>query len=196
MSIYYHYETFGNNPLGHVNIFELRDVCGVKLFDFEGIKLSGYLNSEKVTHIIYFWLKRTKEPMVVNFVDDIDKRILKNKLTSEDIAVSENDKKAIREFANRISRKKGRTGGIMQEIINEGYIVNDKKKQYFALETVNIYTNSLAPLAILTGNPEVLKDEFDTDIKIAGSWTDEEVRYALEVPEDYENISNKLQYFL
>lgn len=61
MSRYYHYETFGNKALGHVNIFELRDVCGVKLFDFEGIKLSGYLNSEKVTHVIYFWLKRTKE---------------------------------------------------------------------------------------------------------------------------------------
>ena len=196
MSIYYHYETFGNNPLGHVNIFELRDVCGVELFDFEGIKISGYLNSEKVTHIIYFWLKRTKEPMVVNFVDDTDKRILKNKLASEDIAVSESDKKAIREFANGISRKKGRTDGIMQGIINEGYIVNDEKKQYFDLETVNLYTNSLAPLAILTGNPEILNDEFDADIKIAGSWADEEVRYAFEVPEDYENISNKLQYFL
>lgn len=196
MSIYYHYETFGNNPLGLVNIFELRDVCGVELFDFEGIKLSGYLNSEKVTHIIYFWLKRTKEPMIINFVDDIDKRILKNKLASEEIVVSENDKKAIREFANGISRKKGRTDGIMQGIINEGYVVNDEKKQYFDLETVNLYTNSLAPLAILTGNPKILNDEFDTDIKIAGNWTDEEVRYALEVPEDYENISNKLQYFL
>lgn len=196
MSIYYHYETFGNNPLGLVNIFELRDVCGVELFDFEGIKLSGYLNSEKVTHIIYFWLKRTKEPMIINFVDDIDKRILKNKLASEEIVVSENDKKAIREFANGISRKKGRTDGIMQGIINEGYVVNDEKKQYFDLETVNLYTNSLAPLAILTGNPKILNDEFDTDIKIAGNWTDEEVRYALEVPEDYENISKKLQYFL
>ena len=134
--------------------------------------------------------------MVVNFVDDIDKRILKNKLTSEDIAVSESDKKAIREFANRISRKKGRTDGIMQGIIKEGYIVNDEKKQYFDLETVNLYTNSLAPLAILTGNPEALRNEFDVDIKIAGSWTDEEVRYALEVSEDYENISSKLQYFL
>ena len=196
MSIYYHYETFGKRALGHVNIFELRDVCGVKLFDFEGIKISGYLNCEKVTHVIYFWLKRTKEPMIVNFVDDIDKRILKNKLTSEDIAVSENDKNAIREFANGISRKKGRTSGIMQGIINEGYIVNDKKKQYFSLETVNLYSNSLAPLAILAGNPEVLKDEFDADIKIAGTWTDEEVRYTLEAPEDYENISNKLQYLL
>lgn len=196
MSIYYHYETFGNNPLGHVNIFELRDVCGVKPFDFEGIKISGYLNCEKVTHIIYFWLKRTKEPMIVNFVDDMDKRILKNKLTSENIAVSENDKKAIREFANGISRKKGRTGEIMQEIVNEGYIANDEKKQYFALETVNLYANSLAPLAILTGNSEALRNEFDTDIKIAGSWADEKVRYALEVPGDYENISNKLQYFL
>lgn len=196
MSIYYHYETFGNNPLGHVNIFELRDVCGVELFDFEGIKLSGYLNCEKVTHIIYFWLKRTGKSMIVNFVDDTDKRILRNKLASEDIAVSENDKKAIREFANGISRKKRRTVGIMQGIINEGYVINDKKKQYFALETVNLYTNSLAPLAILAGNPEILKDEFDADIKIAGSWTDEEVRYTLEAPEDYENISNKLQYFL
>ena len=196
MSIYYHYETFGNNSLGHVDIFELRDVCGVELFDFEGIKLSGYLNCEKVTHVIYFWLKRTKEPMIVNFVDDIDKRILKNKLVSEEIAVSESDKKAIREFANEISRKKGRTGGIMQGIINESYIVNDKKKQYFSLETVNLYSNSLAPLAILAGNPEALRNEFDAGIKIAGSWTDEEVRYALEVPEDYENISNKLQYFL
>ena len=134
--------------------------------------------------------------MIVNFVDDTDKRILKNKLTSEEIAVSENDKKAIREFANGISRKTGRTGGIMQGIINEGYVVNDEKKQYFSLETVNLYTNSLAPLAILTGNPKVLNDEFDADIKIAGSWADEEVRYALEVPEDYENISDKLQYFL
>lgn len=196
MSIYYHYETFGNNPLGHVNIFELRDVCGVKPFDFEGIKISGYLNCEKVTHIIYFWLKRTKEPMIVNFVDDMDKRILKNKLTSENIAVSENDKKAIREFANGISRKKGRTGEIMQEIVNEGYIANDEKKQYFALETVNLYANSLAPLAILTGNSEALRNEFDADIKIAGSWADEKVRYALEVSGDYENISNKLQYFL
>ena len=196
MSIYYHYETFGNTPLGHVDIFELRDVCGVELFDFEGIKISGYLNCEKVTHILYFWLKRTGKPMVINFVDDIDKRILRNKLTSEDIAVSENDKKAIREFANGISRKKGRVSGIMQGIINEGYIVNDEKKQYFDLETVNLYTNSLAPLAILAGNPEILKDEFDADIKIAGSWTDKEVRYALKVPEDYENISDKLQYFL
>ena len=196
MSIYYHYETFGDNPLGHVNIFELRDVCGVELFDFEGIKISGYLNCEKVTHIIYFWLKRTGKPMVVNFVDDMDKRILRNKLTSEDIAISESDKKAIREFANGISRKKGRTDGIMQGIINESYIVNDKKKQYFSLETVNLYSNSLAPLAILAGNPEALRNEFDAGIKIAGSWTDEEVRYALEVPEDYENISNKLQYFL
>ena len=196
MSIYYHYETFENNPLGHVNIFELRDVCGVKPFDFEGIKISGYLNCEKVTHIIYFWLKRTKEPMIVNFVDDMDKRILKNKLTSENIAVSENDKKAIREFANGISRKKGRTGEIMQEIVNEGYIANDEKKQYFALETVNLYANSLAPLAILTGNSEALRNEFDADIKIAGSWADEKVRYALEVSGDYENISNKLQYFL
>ena len=83
MSIYYYYETFGDNPLGHVNIFELRDVCGVKLFDFEGIKISGYLNCEKVTHVIYFWLKRTGKPMVVNFVDDMDKRILRNKLTSD-----------------------------------------------------------------------------------------------------------------
>ena len=134
--------------------------------------------------------------MVVNFVDDTDKRILKNKLASEDIAVSESDEKAIREFANGMSRKKGRTGGIIQGTINEGYIVNDEKKQYFALETVNLYTNSLAPLAILAGNPEALRNEFDVDIKIAGSWTDEEVRYALEVSEDYENISNKLQYFL
>lgn len=196
MSIYYHYETFGNNSLGHVNIFELRDACGVELFDFEGIKLSGYLNCEKVTHVIYFWLKRTKEPMIVNFVDDIDKRILKNKLVSEEIAVSESDKKAIREFANGISRKKGRTAGIMQGIINEGYVVNDEKKQYFSLETVNLYSNSLAPLAILAGNPGALRNEFDVDIKIAGNWTDEEVRYALEVSEDYENISNKLQYFL
>ena len=84
----------------------------------------------------------------------------------------------------------------MQGIIKEGYIVNDEKKQYFDLETVNLYTNSLAPLAILTGNPEALRNEFDVDIKIAGSWTDEEVRYALEVSEDYENISSKLQYFL
>ena len=84
----------------------------------------------------------------------------------------------------------------MQGIINESYIVNDKKKQYFSLETVNLYSNSLAPLAILAGNPEALRNEFDAGIKIAGSWTDEEVRYALEVPEDYENISNKLQYFL
>ena len=102
MSKYYHYETFGNNSLGHVDIFELRDVCGVELFDFEGIKLSGYLNCEKVTHVIYFWLKRTKEPMIVNFVDDIDKRILKHKLVSDEIAVSESDKKAIRELANEI----------------------------------------------------------------------------------------------
>ena len=196
MSRYYHYETFGNKALGHVNIFELRDVCGVELFDFEGIKLSGYLNSEKVTHILYFWLKRTGEPMIINFVDDFGKRTLKNKLTSEDIVVSESDRKAIEKFANGISRKKGRTDGIMQGIINEGYVVNDEKKQYFSLETVNFYTNSLAPLAILTGNPEILNDEFDADIKIAGSWADEEVRYAFEVPEDYENISNKLQYFL
>lgn len=196
MSRYYHYETFGNKALGHVNIFELRDVCGVELFDFEGIKISGYLNSEKVTHIIYFWLKRTKEQMVINFVDDSGKRTLKNKLTSEDIVVSESDRKAIKEFANGISRKKGRTSGIMQGIIDEGYIVNDKKKQYFDLETVNLYTGSIAPLAILCGDPEVLRDELDTDIKIAGSWTDEEVRYVSEVPEDYEDISRKLQYYL
>jgi hypothetical protein len=42
----------------------------------------------------------------------------------------------------------------------------------------------------------VLKDEIDVDIKIAGSWTDEEIRYASEVPEGYENISRKLQYYL
>ena len=36
MSRYFHYETFGNKALGHV--------------------ISGYLNSEKVTHIIYFWV--------------------------------------------------------------------------------------------------------------------------------------------
>lgn len=192
MSKYYHYETFGNKALGHVNIFELRDVCGVELFDFEGIKISGYLNSEKVTHIIYFWLKRTGEPMIINFVDDSDRRTLKNKLTSEDIVVSESDRKAIKEFANGISRKTV----IMRGIIDEGCIVNDKKKQYFDLETVNLYTGSIAPLAILCGDPEVLKDEIDADIKIAGSWTDEEVRYVSEVPEGYENISGKLQYFL
>lgn len=196
MSRYYHYETFGNKALGHVNIFELRDVCGVELFDFEGIKLSGYLNSEKVTHILYFWLKRTGEPMIINFVDDFGKRTLKNKLTSEDIFVSGSDRKAIEEFANGISRKRGRTSGIMQGIIDEGYIVNDKKKQYFNLGTVNLYTGSLAPLAILCGDLEVLADELDADIKIAGSWTDEEVRYALEVPENYEDISRKLQYYL
>lgn len=196
MSRYYHYETFGNKALGHVNIFGLRDVCGVELFDFEGIKISGYLNSEKVTHILYFWLKRTEKPMIINFVDDSDRRTLKNRLTSENIAVSENDRKAIREFANGISRKKGRTSGIMQGIIDEGYIVNDKKKQYFDLEAVNLYTGSLAPLAILCGDPEVLKDELDVDIKIAGSWTDEEVRYASEIPEGYEDISRKLQYYL
>lgn len=196
MSRYFHYETFGNKALGHVNIFELRDVCGVELFDFEGIKISGYLNSEKVTHIIYFWLKRTKEPMVINFVDDSGKRTLKNKLTSEDIVVSESDRKAIKEFANGISRKKGRTSGIMQGIIDEGYIVNDKKKQYFDLEIVNLYTGSIAPLAILTGAPEVLRDEIDADIEIAGTWTDEEVKYVSEVPEDYEDISRKLQYYL
>lgn len=182
--------------LGHVNIFELRDVCGVELFDFEGIKLSGYLNSEKVTHVIYFWLKRTKEPMIINFVDDSDRRKLKNKLTSEDIVVFENDRKAIKEFANGISRKKGRMSGIMQGIVDEGYIVNDKKKQYFDLEIVNLYTGSIAPLAILCGDPEVLRDELDLEIKIAGTWTDEEVRYASEVPEDYEDISRKLQYYL
>ena len=196
MSRYYHYETFGNKALGHVNIFELRDVCGVELFDFEGIKISGYLNSEKVIHIIYFWLKRTGEPMIINFVDDSDRRTLKNKLSSEDIVVSESDRKAIREFANGISRKKGRTSGIMQGIIDEGFIVNDKKKQYFDLETVNLYTGSIAPLAILTGDPEVLRDELDTEIKIAGSWADEEIKYASEVPEGYEDISRKLQYFL
>lgn len=196
MSRYFHYETFGNKALGHVNIFELRDVCGVELFDFEGIKLSGYLNSEKVTHVIYFWLKRTKEPMIINFVDDSDRRKLKNKLTSEDIVVFENDRKAIKEFANGISRKKGRMSGIMQGIVDEGYIVNDKKKQYFDLEIVNLYTGSIAPLAILCGDPEVLRDELDLEIKIAGTWTDEEVRYASEVPEDYEDISRKLQYYL
>lgn len=196
MSRYYHYETFGNKALGHVNIFELRDVCGVELFDFEGIKLSGYLNSEKVTHILYFWLKRTGEPMIINFVDDFGKRTLKNKLTSEDIFVSGSDRKAIEEFANGISRKRGRTSGIMQGIIDEGYIVNDKKKQYFNLGTVNLYTGSLAPLAILCGDPEVLADELDADIKIAGSWTDKEIKYASEVPEGYENISRKLQYYL
>lgn len=196
MSRYYHYETFGNKALGHVNIFELRDVCGVELFDFEGIKISGYLNSEKVIHIIYFWLKRTGEPMIINFVDDSDRRTLKNKLSSEDIVVSESDRKAIKEFANGISRKKGRTSGIMQGIIDEGFIVNDKKKQYFDLETVNLYTGSIAPLAILTGDPEVLRDELDTEIKIAGSWADEEIKYASEVPEGYEDISRKLQYFL
>lgn len=196
MSKYYHYETFGKKALGHVNIFELRDVCGVELFDFEGIKLSGYLNSEKVTHILYFWLKRTGEPMIINFVDDFGKRTLKNKLTSEDIFVSKSDRKAIREFANGISRKKGRTSGIMQGIIDEGFIVNDKKKQYFNLETVNLYTGSIAPLAILCGDPEVLKDELDVDIKIAGTWTDEEVKYVSEIPEDYEDISRKLQYYL
>ena len=31
MSRYYRYEIFGNKALGHVNIFELRDVCGVEL---------------------------------------------------------------------------------------------------------------------------------------------------------------------
>ena len=196
MSRYYHYETFGNKALGHVNIFELRDVCGVELFDFEGIKLSGYLNSEKVTHILYFWLKRTGESMIINFVDDSDRRALKNKLTSEDIVVSESDRKAIEEFANGISRKKGRTSGIMQGIIDEGFIVNDKKKQYFDLETVNLYTGSLAPLAILCGDPEILKDEIDADIEIAGTWTDEEVKYVSEVPEGYEDISRKLQYYL
>lgn len=200
MSRYYHYETFGNKALGHVNIFGLRDVCGVELFDFEGIKISGYLNSEKVTHIIYFWLKRTGEPMIINFVDDSGKRTLKNKLASEDIVVPENDKKAIREFANGILRKKGRMSGIMQGIIDEGCIVNDKKKQYFDLEAVNLYTGSLAPLAILCGDPEVLRDELDTDldteIKIAGSWADEEIKYVSEVPEDYEDISRKLQYYL
>jgi hypothetical protein len=196
MSRYYHYETFGNKALGHVNIFELQDVCGVELFDFEGIKISGYLNSEKVIHIIYFWLKRTGEPMIINFVDDSDRRTLKNKLSSEDIVVSESDRKAIKEFANGISRKKGRTSGIMQGIIDEGFIVNDKKKQYFDLETVNLYTGSIAPLAILTGDPEVLRDELDTEIKIAGSWADEEIKYASEVPEGYEDISRKLQYFL
>ena len=196
MSRYYHYETFGNKALGHVNIFELRDVCGVELFDFEGIKLSGYLNSEKVTHILYFWLKRTEKPMIINFVDDSERRKLKNKLTLEDIVVSESDRKAIEEFANGISRKKGRTSGIMQGIIDEGFIVNDKKKQYFNLETVNLYTGSIAPLAILCGDPEVLSDELDVDIKIAGSWTDKEIRYASEVPESYENISRKLQYYL
>lgn len=108
----------------------------------------------------------------------------------------ESDRKAIEEFANGISRKKGRTSGIMQGIIDEGFIVNDKKKQYFNLETVNLYTGSIAPLAILCGDPEVLKDEIDVDIKIAGSWTDEEIRYASEVPESYENISRKLQYYL
>lgn len=196
MSRYYHYETFGNKALGHVNIFELRDVCGVELFDFEGIKLSGYLNSEKVTHIIYFWLKRTGKPVIINFVDDSERRKLKNKLTSEDIVVSESDRKAIKEFANGISRKRGRTSGIMQGIIDEGFIVNDKKKQYFNLETVNLYTGSIAPLAILTGAPEVLRDEIDADIEIAGTWTDEEVKYVSEVPEDYEDISRKLQYYL
>lgn len=115
---------------------------------------------------------------------------------SEDIVVSESDRKAIEEFANGISRKKGRTSGIMQGIIDEGFIVNDKKKQYFNLETVNLYTGSIAPLAILTGDPEALRDEIDVDIKIAGSWTDEEVRYVSEVPESYENISRKLQYYL
>lgn len=196
MSRYYHYETFGNKALGHVNIFELRDVCGVELFDFEGIKLSGYLNSEKVTHVIYFWLKRTGELMIINFVDDSERRKLKNRLTSEDIAVSESDRKVIREFGNGISRKKGRTSGIMQGIIDEGFIVNDKKKQYFDLETVNLYTGSIAPLAILTGAPEVLRDEIDADIEIAGTWTDEEVKYVSEVPEGYEDISRKLQYYL
>ena len=53
-------DKFLGYALGHVNIFELRDVCGVELSDFEGIKLSGYLNSEKVTHIIYFWLKKRR----------------------------------------------------------------------------------------------------------------------------------------
>ena len=134
--------------------------------------------------------------MIINFVDDSDRRTLKNKLTSEDIVVSESDRKAIKEFANGISRKRGRTSGIMQGIIDEGYIVNNKKKQYFDLETVNLYTGSIAPLAILTGDPEALRDEIDVDIKIAGSWTDEEVRYVSEVPEGYENISRKLQYFL
>ena len=134
--------------------------------------------------------------MIINFMDDSDRRKLKNRLTSEDIVVSESDRKAIKEFANGISRKKGRTSGIMKGIIDEGYIVNDKKKQYFDLETVNLYTGSIAPLAILTGDPEALRDEIDVDIKIAGSWTDEEVRYVSEVPEGYENISRKLQYFL
>lgn len=84
----------------------------------------------------------------------------------------------------------------MQGIIDEGFIVNDKKKQYFDLEIVNLYTGYIAPLAILTGAPEVLRDEIDADIEIAGTWTDEEVKYVSEVPEDYEDISRKLQYYL
>lgn len=42
----------------------------------------------------------------------------------------------------------------------------------------------------------MLADELDADIKIAGSWTDKEVRYVQEAPEDYEDISKKLQYYL
>ena len=84
----------------------------------------------------------------------------------------------------------------MQGIIDEGFIVNDKKKQYFDLEIVNLYTGYIAPLAILCGDPEVLSDELEVDIKIAGRWTDKEIRYASEVPESYENISRKLQYYL
>lgn len=37
---------------------------------------------------------------------------------------------------------------------------------------------------------------FVDDSKITGSWTDEKIRYASEVPEDYEDISRKLQYYL
>ena len=61
---------------------------------------------------------------------------------------------------------------------------------------MTIQTLSYYSLGSLNGNPEALRDEIDADIKNAETWTDEEIRYASEVPEGYEDISKKLQYFL
>ena len=55
---------------------------------------------------------------------------------------------------------------------------------------------TIQTLSSINGNPEALRDEIDADIKNAETWTDEEIRYASEVPEGYEDISKKLQYFL
>lgn len=194
MSIYYHFETFGEKSIGSLNIFELEEKLNFQAPYTEGIKFSGYRTEANVVQALYFYLKKSGAEIIVNFIDDNDyeERKLKNKKLPEEQVFnieSESLKKEILDFL--ISGQKV-----------DGYIINKEKKEYIKCKTFTAFS----PLAFLTGNPEVFHNEFEkfeiyqekdekADFqKYCGSWTDSYIQWSAEPPAEFKDITAKTSY--